>query len=226
MTNDHRQRVYWEADHGFRLYDHPVVRFFAMQRIRFIQNWLDLEHTANALDIGCGDGFSTYYMYESVRNIWAVDRSHRMLTRHPLKNLGRVAMSDALKLPFGDNTFDLVFGWEMLHHIAEPARAVAEMARVSRRYVLTAEPNRNNPLQFAFALLDREHRWVLHYTLPFMQGLFESVGLQVERAASGGWVFPNKTPTWLLPLLQRLPYTSPIGISNWVLGSKPSSHAV
>ncbi len=220
MTNDQKQREYFEKDQGFRTYEHPVVRSFATQRINYIRTFLDLKGVKSALDVGCGSGFSTYYMQNYVPDIWAVDQSSRMLAQHPLKNTDKLRVGDALKLPFADNSFDLVYGWEVLHHISEPSLAVAEMARVSRRYVLVAEPNPVNLAQFLFALIDPEHRWVLRYKLSYMRNLFESVGLRVEHSSSGGWVFPNKTPLWLLPLLQRLPYRSPLGISNWVLGSK------
>jgi SAM-dependent methyltransferase len=220
VTNDLRQRAYWEDEHGFRTYDHPAVCFFALQRIGYICTWLDLQDVKSTLDVGCGSGFSTYYMQKYIPDIWAVDQSNRMLAQHPLRNCGRVSMADALKLPFADNVFDLVYGWEILHHLSDPRLAVAEMARVSRRHVLVAEPNRSNLAQFAFALLDREHRWVLRYTLEYVRGLFESEGLKIEHSSRGGWVFPNVTPLWLLPLLRRIPYRSPLGVSNWVLGSK------
>ena len=220
MTTTQRQRIYWETEHGFRTYDHPVVRYFASQRIDYIRTWLDLADVQSALDVGCGSGFSTYYMNQHVADVWAFDRSYRMLDDHPLKNQRRLALADALTLPFADDTFDLVYGWEILHHIASPEHVIAEMGRVSRRSVLVAEPNPLNPVQFAFALADPEHRWVLRYRLPYMRSLFENAGLRVLHASSGGWIFPNKTPMNLLPVLKRLPYRSPIGISNWVLGMK------
>jgi hypothetical protein len=49
MTNDLRQHAYWEIEHGFRAYDHPVVAFFALQRIKYINQWLTLPLTANHL---------------------------------------------------------------------------------------------------------------------------------------------------------------------------------
>ena len=220
MTSDQKQREYFEKDQGFRTYEHPVVRSFAQQRINYIHTFLDLKSVKNALDVGCGSGFSTYYMQEYISDIWAVDQSSRMLSQHPLKESEKLRIGNALELPFADNSFDLVYGWEILHHISEPSKAVAEMARVSRRYVLIAEPNPLNLAQFLFALIDSEHRWVLRYKLSYMYNLFDSVGLKVVHTSSGGWVFPNKTPLWLLPLLQLIPYRSPFGISNWVLGTK------
>jgi len=220
MTNLQRQKEFFEKEQDFRNYDHPIVATFARQRIEYINNFLPLKNIKNALDVGCGSGFSTYYMHKYISNIWAVDQSPRMLEDHPLKNTEKLKLGDALNLPFPKNSFDLVYAWEVLHHIPEPSLAIAEMARVSCKYVLVAEPNPLNLAQFLFALVDQEHRWVLRYRLPYMLNLFETVGLKVEYSSSGGWIFPNKTPALILPLLKKLPYQSPIGISNWVLGIK------
>ena len=220
MTDDAKQRVYWEDEHGFRPYNHRVVQVFAQQRLDYLQRWLNLSNIKRVLDVGCGNGFSTFYMRRYVTEIWGMDRSRRMLADHPLRAEGRLNLADAFQLPFASNSFDLVYGWEVLHHMSNPTLAIAEMARVSRRYVLIAEPNRNNPAQFAFAILDPEHRWVLRYTLSYMRRLFVSAGLQVEYGGSGGWLFPNVTPLGLLPVIKWLPYSFPLGISNWVLGVK------
>jgi SAM-dependent methyltransferase len=220
LTSDLRQREYWAADLGHREYNHPVVQSFSAQRVRYIAQFLDLRTVKNALDVGCGNGFSTDAMSHYIPDIWGIDRSGYMLSRHPMRMSGHLSLGDALSLPFADNSFDLVYGWEILHHLSDPGPAVIEIARVSRRYVLLAEPNRNNPAQALFALIDREHRWVLRYNLPYMRRLFQRANLKIEHAGSGGWIFPNVTPSWLLPLLRRLPYRFPLGISNWVLGSK------
>ena len=48
---------------------------------------------------------------------------------------------DALALPFADDSFDFVIETGVLHHIAEPSRAVAEMVRVARLGVLISDAN-------------------------------------------------------------------------------------
>jgi len=48
---------------------------------------------------------------------------------------------DAEQLELPTDSFDLVFASEVLHHCASPHRALCEMIRVSRRYVLFMEPN-------------------------------------------------------------------------------------
>jgi len=202
------------------MHDHPVVQTFATQRIRFIAQHLELSAVRNALDVGCGNGFSTYYTRRMIHDLWASDRSSFMLARHPLRAEGRLAAADATRLPFGDASFDLVYGWEVLHHLAEPVHAVREMARVSRRYVMLAEPNPWNAAQFAFALWDPEHRWVLRYTRRYMRQLCVSAGLRVLDVASGGWILPNVMPRALAHVLKVLPYRFALGLSNWVFATK------
>ena len=51
MSNDERQREYWESDHGFRPYDHPVVELFAEQRLRMLDEWIDFRSVGRALDV-------------------------------------------------------------------------------------------------------------------------------------------------------------------------------
>lgn len=220
MTSDARQIAYWERDHGHRTHDHEVVRAFALQRLAFMRGLLDLGRVRNALDVGCGNGFSSYYVQQEIPDLCAVDRSAFMLSRHPLRRSGRLASADVLHLPFSDGQFDVVYGWEVLHHIADPVPAVREMTRVSRRYVVMAEPNPINPAQLAFALWDPEHRWQLRFTRRYMRRIAEQAGLRVLRATGGGWIFPNVTPRFLLPALRALPYSSALGISNWVFGVK------
>ncbi len=48
---------------------------------------------------------------------------------------------DAEDLPFGDAIWDLVFAHAVLHHCYCPAKAVAEMLRVTKYAVAFIEPN-------------------------------------------------------------------------------------
>jgi SAM-dependent methyltransferase len=48
---------------------------------------------------------------------------------------------DAEQMELPDESFDVVFAHEVLHHCRSPHRALCEMLRVSRRYVLFLEPN-------------------------------------------------------------------------------------
>lgn len=222
MSDDRKQQSYWDGGLRWRLrpWNHPVVERFARQRLEAIGRILDLDAVESALDVGCGDGASTVKMQERVPEMWALDRSEAMLERHPLRDTGRLRSGDVYALPFEAERFDLVYAWEVLHHVERPLDAVREMTRVSRRWVLLAEPNPLNPAQFAFACIDSEHRWVLRFRPGYLAGLAEQSGLEVVDRFSGGWIFPNQTPEWLAPALAKLPYRFPLGITNWVLGRK------
>jgi SAM-dependent methyltransferase len=47
--------------------------------------------------------------------------------------------AENIKLP--DDAYDMVFASEVLHHCSSPHRALCEMIRVARRYVMFLEPN-------------------------------------------------------------------------------------
>jgi SAM-dependent methyltransferase len=57
----------------------------------------------------------------------------------------RAARADAESLPFGDESFDLVLGHAVLHHLPDPPRAFEEFHRVLRpggRIAFAGEPSR------------------------------------------------------------------------------------
>ena len=50
------------------------------------------------------------------------------------------AVADAEALPFADGEFGLVAAIELLEHVEDPARALAELARVARSHLLVSVP--------------------------------------------------------------------------------------
>jgi SAM-dependent methyltransferase len=212
-----RQRDYWEADTVHRDARHPVVASFSRQRWAHLARVIDLQRLRLALDVGAGNGFSTTYAPPHL-DVVATDGSWRMLSRHP--GQARV-IADATALPFAGGAFDLVFCWELLHHVEEPWRALREMARVSRKYVLFFEPNPVNPAQFLFALYDREHRWVLKFSRAFVRDQVRRAGLRMLSFERCGLMFPNMTPLAVSRVLARVPFRWPLlGISQLVVAEK------
>jgi SAM-dependent methyltransferase/uncharacterized protein YbaR (Trm112 family) len=213
-TDANRQADYWETDTWYREVDHPIVAGFSQQRWQHLASRLPLSELRSALDVGAGNGFSTRYAPAHL-DIVATDGSARMLTRHPGE---KRVLADATALPFDDGSFDLVYCWELLHHVDEPWRALAEMRRVSSRYVVFFEPNPWNVAQAGFALADPEHRWVLRFRQRYTRDQAERAGLRVLTYERCGLIFPNKTPAPLYALLKHLPYRVPfVGISQLVI---------
>jgi SAM-dependent methyltransferase len=214
---DERQKAHWAARTNLRAYDHPVVRLFGEQRAREISRLLGEWRPESALDVGCGDGFGMQAMATRVRGvIHGCDRSQRMLEANPAP-ASELTCCDAYDLPFENGSFDLVYCWELLHHLAEPDRAVREMARVASRGVLICEPNRLNPAMAVFGLAYPSERGTLRFDAGKVRRLLEGQGLDDPVCETGAWFTPNRTPQRLAELLVRLPYRVP-ALGLYVIG--------
>ncbi|CAN5524181.1 class I SAM-dependent methyltransferase [soil metagenome] len=109
----------------------------------------------HALEIGCGTGyFSLNLMQEgAIERLTATDLSTGMLAALSanarelgLDSVVETAQSDAERLPFPDDSFDLVLGHAVLHHIPDLDQAFREFARVLRpggAIAFCGEPSRN-----------------------------------------------------------------------------------
>jgi len=137
---DTEQKQFWGEHTNLRPYDHPIVQAFARQRVTLIQEMLVGSRLQSALEVGCGDGFGMHYMQPLVSDLYGCDLSFVMLRNNPMRK-DCLYQADAYRLPYGNRRFDLVYCWELLHHIHDPLQVLKDMARVSRQYVLVFEPN-------------------------------------------------------------------------------------
>ncbi len=217
---DLRQQEFWKNTTNPRPYDHPVVRLFAQQRVRFIQRVLAPMQPRIALDVGCGDGVSMHYMRPVVKVVHGCDKSGAMIEANPAR-ADHLTQCDAYCLPWADSSVDLVYCWELLHHLGDAGRAVKEMARVAAKCVLVCEPNSLNPAMFLFGCMQAEERGLLRFTPAYTRKLLESEGLQHVKCYTVGYFTPNRTPRWLAPFLVLLPYRVPLlGMYTIAMGYK------
>ena len=105
-----------------------------------------------SLEIGAGTGYFSLNLVQAgvVEEATCTDISPGMVSTlgANAERLGlrvRAARADAESLPFGDNSFDLVLGHAVLHHLPDLTRAFSEFHRVLRpggRIVFAGEPSR------------------------------------------------------------------------------------
>lgn len=86
-------------------------------------------------------------------------------------------VADANDLPFDDDSFDVVVSTEMLEHDRRPWRSIAEMCRVSRRYVIVTA--RGFDRRGAFPLHDYPQD-VWRFSELGVRAMFEDAGVEVD----------------------------------------------
>lgn len=109
-------------------------------------------HYPRALEIGAGTGYFSLNLMQRgvIDSVVATDISPGMLAtlRGNAQALGlavETAVTDAEALPFADQSFDLVIGHAVLHHLPDLDRAFAEFRRVlvpGGTIVFAGEPSR------------------------------------------------------------------------------------
>jgi 2-polyprenyl-3-methyl-5-hydroxy-6-metoxy-1,4-benzoquinol methylase len=124
----------------------PVVRRLMTGFERTLDELFGQAAPASVLDVGCGEGVLTEQWADRIApgRIIGIDLDDPKLTaewdgrRRP--NLTFAPM-EVERLAFADNEFELVAATEVLEHVTEPERALAEMARVASRHLLVSVPH-------------------------------------------------------------------------------------
>ena len=123
----------------------PVVRRLMARFERDLDELFDLAAPSSLLDVGCGEGVLVHRWAqrlgearvvgidleeESIQSGWAQRQAPNLEYR----------VMEAQRLPFADGEFDLVSAIEVLEHLPDPQRTLAEMARCARRHLLVSVP--------------------------------------------------------------------------------------
>jgi len=95
---------------------------------------------ARVLDVPCGGGVAVRALRpgQGIDYVAAdisskmLDRTIKVATAHGVADQVTTRLADVAELPFEDGSFDLVVSFTGLHCFPDPARAVVEMARVTR----------------------------------------------------------------------------------------------
>lgn len=211
------QRTFWDTQSDRRHPSDPIISAFTQPKIEFIAKHITWSEGSQILDVGCGNGYFTYYLEQLGKTI-GLDYSWTMVKTNPSDNL---VQGSALALPFKDNTFDLVFCSNLLHHIENPVLTVREMRRVSSQYIVLSEPNRNNPAMLGLGLLKKEERLSLHFTPRYVNKIAQEAGLEVITHQPMGFVTPNRMPRVIVSLLSHFNRPSPLAAYIVLVGKKP-----
>jgi 2-polyprenyl-3-methyl-5-hydroxy-6-metoxy-1,4-benzoquinol methylase len=190
-------------------FDSRMNRYEVTKRIRIVfEDVLPARlEGLRLLDAGCGTGrFSAIAAARGAR-VTALDVGERLLAKVAEKCDCERVVGSVERLPFADESFDVVLCSEVVEHLRSPRAGVGELARVVRpggRLVLTT-PNRAwlPALLLASALRMRPYEGIENWVWPrALRRWMQEAGLVVERF--GGFnALPFVHPA-LYPVIDRL----------------------
>lgn len=139
-TRDPAGAVYgWEHEFGTREFFDTVERHRYEEYAPWMPAVMGFKDFAGKrlLEVGCGMGTDLLQFARGGAQVTGVDLTPRSIeiSRHHLKlydQNGDFAITDAEKLPFADESFDVAYSNGVLHHTPDTSEAVREIHRVLR----------------------------------------------------------------------------------------------
>ena len=151
-----------------------------------------LKSSDRLLEVGCGEGGNLKLLGRTPVSAVGVDFSHAKVSwaRHHC-GAGRFVCADATRLPFQDETFDVVLCRDVLHHTEDKSEVVAELIRVCRAFgrVVIIEPNGGSPIMALLGLLVEAERDLVRNSLVCLRALLDK-GQVAEPDVSWAQPFP------------------------------------
>ena len=138
-----------EQDKAIEL-GHPsyVWRFGQERRLELIRRYAPLEDRT-ILDIGCGLGAYVQAFRRFSQDVHGVDIDEEKIIEGS-RHLPNLCVAPAESLPYAQGTFDVVLSHEVIEHVKDDRRGVAEAVRVLRRpggRLVIWAPNRLYPFE-------------------------------------------------------------------------------
>ncbi len=156
----------------------------------------------SVLDMACGDGFYTIKFWDRgcPKQLVATDAAASAVTVGS-QNSGtrpiRFLVGDAHRMPFADNTFDVLLLQSVLHHDHDPLHMLREAFRLAPRIIIH-EPNGNNPGLKVIEKTSRYHKEhnEKSYSTSRMKRWIKEAGGSVFYEKTAGFV-PMFCPDWM-----------------------------
>lgn len=131
---------------NYRKHTHrnPIQRYLIGRFFEHLVHEAKILKPKTVLDVGCGEGFTLNRLRKADigKDLIGVDFSKTAvkLGKEHFPSLD-LREGNIYKLPFKDNTFDLVICLEVLEHLEDPEKALKELVRVSKKHCIISVPN-------------------------------------------------------------------------------------
>ena len=106
-----------------------------LKKIKLIKKYLKVNTNDKLLDVGCGTGLTTE-PWECIR--YGVDPAPKLLERARQKDKIRYTLAPAEKIPFKDNSFDIVISITAIQNFQNIEKGLKEIKRIGKdKFVLS-----------------------------------------------------------------------------------------
>lgn len=113
--------------------------------LSFIVGMFDFLGIRSVLDVGSGTGRAISFIKQKRPDVYAIGiepvEELRMVGYRKGLSIDELLDGDGANLPFGDNEFDMVCEFGVLHHVQQPGAVVSEMLRVANKAVFISDNN-------------------------------------------------------------------------------------
>lgn len=122
----------------------PISRFFLNNFTSLLLEQVKKLRSESILDVGAGEGFMLemlrkHNIGKKLEGIEYMDEALQFAKElHPKV---KIKKGNIYELPYKDNTFDLIICTEVLEHLEEPEKALTELKRVTKKYLILSVPN-------------------------------------------------------------------------------------
>ncbi len=99
-------------------------------------SFLDIQPDDMVIDVGCGTGFATEGLVQHVETVYGLDQSPHQLQRAYEKfgrrGAVRFVLADAERIPYADDTFDIVWSSGSIEYWPNPVETLRELKRIGK----------------------------------------------------------------------------------------------
>lgn len=178
------------------------------------------------LSFGCGRGMDLEFFWRKGAKVTGLDItcSCLELARKRFKLIGgdvETICCDAESVPLQDNSYDICYAYDSLHHCPKPYKVIKEMLRIAREAVIIMEPNSSLIIDLSIRLgttrlWESSGNYKHYFKVKYLNEFLKKNGVKRVVTEFSFYKKFHRQPTWF-PLLSKSPFFQAIKIALYLM---------